>query len=394
VKQRLRPDLAAIFLAIVPLTAALVACNLSAPPATTDPNVPPTVESGTIVSVTSSAPTVPPQSATDNRLPIGTLVLTQLGKPIAQLPDRQTVTLAEERFGGRASPDGRYGIRFRPGANGTSDIQLIDYTVDAANQVKDVPQATGLSGPSIVWRENSTGFAFFNVPPPNNPKAANSAISLYDIGSNQTKQLVPAPREAGTVAVARAFSPDGKYLIYAVSNASAEGPGGPDSKFFLFDTSNNQSTPLPADTFGFNQWLKNSKGFLVTRSDPQGSSQVVIYSLAALNNPRILTPNNAYDFLVDASPDGKFIAVTSMPTGQANQPANIYIMQLDGTSRKKLTSFNTVDQTITALVWGSDGIYYSVTTADNTDATWRMDLDGANATQVAQGTLNDIVGAH
>ena len=47
---------------------------------------------------------------------------------------------------------------------------------------------------------------------------------------------------------------------------------------------------------------------------------------------------------------------------------------------------------ITALVWGNDGIYYSVFNGEGLDAVWRMDLDGKNPKQIAQGTLQRIVG--
>jgi hypothetical protein len=69
-------------------------------------------------------------------------------------------------------------------------------------------------------------------------------------------------------------------------------------------------------------------------------------------------------------------------------------MNLDGSNRKALTKFTDPDQTITGLIWANNGIYYSISTGANTDTTWRMDLDGSNAAQVAKGTLNDIVGLH
>ncbi len=100
------------------------------------------------------------------------------------------------------------------------------------------------------------------------------------------------------------------------------------------------------------------------------------------------------DFLSDLSPDGRRVVVTSTAAGTNTQVGNIFMMNVDGSNRRQLTQFDTVDQTVTALIWGNDGIYYSLSGADNTDTTWRMDLDGKNATQVAQGTLNAIVGAH
>ncbi len=376
----------------------LTACNLTSPVESTPgiTGVPPTVEKGTVVAATSSIPTSTPQTATGSRLPVGTLILTQRAKPIAQLPGpgRQTIAVTEERLGAQASPDGRYGVRFDR-KDKVTDLALVDFSADPANQAKDIPQGKGLSGPGITWKDDSSGFAFFDFPAPDNAKASSGAISYYDVSSGQTKQLVPPPNQAGTIAASIAFSPDGKYLMYTVGSASGEGiggPGGPGSKASLLDTSTGQSIQLPADTFGFNQWLRDSKGFVTVRGDPSGLSQVYTYSLSDLAHPRLITPSNTSDFFVDLSPDGKRIVTTSTAAKQTNQPANIFIMNLDGSSRKQLTKLDTVDQTITALIWGNDGIYYSLSGADNTEATWRMDLDGSNATQVAQGTLIAIVG--
>jgi len=387
-------------LLIIPLLGSiLAACGAVGGAAAPTPTaVPPTPAPGTVVAATSSIPTstARPAASGGSTLPVGTLILTQVGKPIAQLPgaNRQTIALADERFGASAAPNGRYGVRFNR-TNNVTDMILVDYNTDPP-ATKDIPQGKGLSGPGVTWKDDSSGFAFFDFPPPDNAKAGVGAIFYYDVAGGQTKQLIPAPQQAGTINTAFAFSPDGKYLLYAVGSAAAEGAGGPDSQMFVFDTTTNQSTKLPPDAMGFNQWLKDSKGFVIIRSDQSGSSQIVVYQLADLNNPKMITPGNTSDFLADLAPDGKRIAVTSMPSGSAatNQIANIFIMNLDGSSRKQLTKFNSADQTITALVWGNDGIYYSITGADNKDTTWRMDLDGANATQVAEGTLNNIIGAH
>ncbi len=370
------------------------ACNLGVQmdQATTIPGAPTTVSTGTVVSATSSIPTSTPQTATGSRLPSGTLILTQLGKPIAQLPSGQTATLPNERFGAQGSSDGRYGVRFNRTGN-TTDIVLVDFSTEPP-QTKDVPQGKGLSGPGVTWKDDSSGFAFFDFPPPDSPKAGNKPIYLFDVGSGQTKELVPAPKEAGTVATSIAFSPDGRYLLYAVGSATAEGVGGPGSNLFVFDTTNNQSLPIPAQAVGFSQWLTDSKGFLATRTDQSGVSQVVVYTLTSLNQPKVITPANTSDFLSDLSPDGRRVVVTSTAAGTNTQVGNIFMMNVDGSNRRQLTQFDTVDQTVTALIWGNDGIYYSLSGADNTDTTWRMDLDGKNATQVAQGTLNAIVGAH
>jgi hypothetical protein len=370
------------------LALVLSACNLSQQPPTSSDSA---AGNGTVIAATSSIPTSTP-AGNGGGLPTGTLILVQVGNALAQLPNSsgQTIGLPTERFGSQASYDARYGVRYVKNNNAT-DLVLVDFS-NAADQGKPVPQGSGLSGPAVTWKADNSGFAFYDFPTTGAPKV--TGIQYYDLASGQTKTLVPAPAEAGSIAASVAFSPDGKYLIYAVGKSGGEGIGGPDSKLFIFDTSNNQSAQLPATAINFNQWVSDSKTFIAQRFDQKGSNQVLIFSLADLNNPRVVTPANTADYLVDASPDSKFLVVTSAQlNNQGQQPTQIYMMNLDGSNRKALTQFASADQTLTGLVWASDGIYYSVTNADGKDTTWRMDLNGANATQVAQGTLNGIIGA-
>jgi hypothetical protein len=380
-----------ISIVIMSLAMAIIACNLGNQSPANDPNSP-NAGAGTVISATSSIPTSTPQTGTGNSLPRETLILTQLGNPIAQLPDSggKTVALQPGQFGSQASPDGRYGIRFTVN-NNLTDLVLVDFTT-GNNATKEIPQGKGLSGPGITWKPDSTGFAFFNFPPPENPKAATGNILYYEVGSGQTKELVPKPAEGGMIATSFAFSPNGQYLIYAVGSASGEGIGGPDSKLFVLNTTNNQATPLPQSISGFNQWLPDNNSFLVQRVDPNAGSQILLFRLDNLSAPQVLTPANTSDYLVDVSPDGKHLVVTFTPINQTPQPSQIAIMNPDGSNRKVLTKFTNADQSITGLIWGNSGIYYSITSAENNDTTWRVDLDGSNNAQVAQGTLNGIVG--
>jgi Tol biopolymer transport system component len=329
-------------------------------------------------------------------LPPGTLILTQVGNVIAQLPGStgETVSLKPEQYSPQGSPGGRYGVRYQPNGKLT-DLKLVDFSTATPDAGKDIPSGKGLNGPSVTWKADSSGFAFYEFPLDPSAKIS-GAISYYDVSSGQTKQLVAPPAQSN-VASSVAFSRDGKYLAYAVGSATGEGTGGNSNRLSLLDTATNQSIALPPGATQFNQWLRDSKGVVVTQLDANGISRVAIYNIADPNNPKVVTPPATADYLVDVSPDGKYLVVSSaqiIANSQAPQPVNVVILNLDGSNRKALTKFTNPDQSITGLVWANNGIYYSISTGANSDTTWRMDLDGSNAAQVAKGTLNDIVGSH
>lgn len=346
----------------------------------------PTPEGGVSVEATSAVPT--PETQTGGAMQAGSLIVTQLGQPLAVLPDRTVLNLPVDRFGAQGAPNGRYGVAFTPATGGTS-LTLIDYSA-APPASKQVPGAEGLRGPGVTWKLDSSGFAFFDFPPMGQRPALRS-ILYYDVASGETRPLIPDVQNANQIPISVSFSPDGAYLLYVIGDANAEGIGGPGSSPYLLSLSAGQVTPLQPDTlFGPVQWLVDSSGFLVLRPDAQtGTNAVYRYDLNALTNPRRLTPEGISDLMADLSADGAWVAVTS--TGDTpNGVANVFIMGIDGSSRRQLTRYADPDQSITALLWEADGIYYSLTAADNTTTTWRMDLDGQNAGQIAEGTLYSI----
>lgn len=350
------------------------------------PTATPGGDAGISVEATSAVPT--PETQIGGALPAGTLIVTQLGQPLAMLPDRTVLNLPVDRFGAQGAPNGRYGVAFTPSSNGLN-LTLVDYS-SAPPANKQVPGAESLRGPGVTWRMDSAGFAFFDFPPMGQRPALRS-IQYYDVASGETRPLIPDVQNANQIPISVSFSPDGAYLLYVIGDANAEGIGGPGSTPHLLSLSAGQVTPLQPDTlYGPVQWLADSSGFLVLRPDAAtGTNAVYRYDLNALNNPRRLTPNGVSDLMADLSADGAWVAVTS--TGDTpNGVANVFIMGVDGSSRRQLTRYEDPEQAITALLWEADGIYYSITAADNTSTTWRMDLDGQNAGQVAEGTLYSI----
>src|SRR5690349_9980249 len=104
-----------VSVAFLSLGVLAMACNLGSQAAADSSQAGttiPTVGGGTVISATSSVPTSTPKLAANSGFPAGTLILTQLGNPIAQPPgSTQTIALSKERFGNEGSPDGRYGVR-------------------------------------------------------------------------------------------------------------------------------------------------------------------------------------------------------------------------------------------------------------------------------------------
>lgn len=330
---------------------------------------------------------------TGNILPLGTLILEQRSQPIALLPNGTPLSLKPGQYGAQASPNGTLGVRFDT-ANGAKNLTLVDNTT---GQTKAIPQGTAFSSPAVTWKKDGSGFAFFDFPPPNKVGPTVGAILYYSVQTNATTTLIKAPG-SGQIATAMAWSPDSRYLVYEVSNANAEGTGGPDTKVFLFDSTTNGSAPLPADAANFVDWDRAGQGFLAQRNDLTNNvSQLLYYPLNALNNPVTLTPANTLDLSVAESPDGKQIVVSASPGGKNAPLANLYIQSLTGGNRQQITTFTTSDRTITGLVWSTDGIYYSLSSAPGTntgDTTWKVDPSGQNAHQVAIGTLIAIVGTY
>ncbi|MHB8624957.1 MAG: TolB family protein [Aggregatilineales bacterium] len=352
----------------------------------------PTPTPGAGVAVNSAGPTAT-AGQTGNVLPSGTLILEQRNQAIALLPNGAPLSLKAEQFGPQATANGTLGVRFDT-ANGLVNLTLVD---NRNGQTKAIPQGTGFTSPTVTWKKDGSGFAFFDFPPPSKTGPNVGAILYYNVQTNATSVLIKAPA-AGQLATATAWSPDGRYLVYEVSKAGAEGTGGPDTKAFLFDSATGGSSPLAADAAGFVFWDRAAQGFMTQRSDlANNASQLVYYPLRTMDKPIVLTPANTLDLLVDQSPDGKQIVVSASPGGKNAPVANLYLQSLAGGNRQPITSFKASDQTITGLVWGTDGIYYSLSSANGTnggDTTWRIDPDGKNARQVAVGTLIAIVGAH
>lgn len=356
-------------------------------------NVPPTG-----IALTANAPTGTPApgAMTGSVLPSGALVLLQRNQPVALLPNGQPVSLRVEQYGVQASGNSQYGVRFDVVGTGITLI-LVD---NRSGQAKAIPQGSGLIAPAVTWKRDGSGVAFTDFGVPGKLPVTKGAILYYTVASGATSVLIAPP--AGQTATALGWSADGRYLIYESSPLSSSDSGALTVTPQLWDSSSGKSSPLPAAAASFAFWDRASVGFFVQQSDiSKGTSVLLYFPLNALDKPVTLTPASTLDFLADVSPDGKSVVVSSQSAAKGAAPvANLYVMSLSGANRKAITTFKTPDQAITALIWGADGIYYSLSgsstassvNAVTSDTTWRVDLDGQNARQVALGTLIGIVG--
>ncbi len=339
---------------------------------------------------TSSVPTSTPAAPNSKALPNGTLILLQKNQAIALPPNKQPIALKPEQFGAQASGDYRFGVRYTHATadpNSPSNLLFVDNT---SGQTKPIPGGTNLGAPGVTWKRDGSGVAVFDQQPaPNAPNAG--AILYYDVASGQSQVLIapPAPNQTATPI---GWSPSGRYLIYVAGGAGVEGAGAPSLKVFLYDATTKQSTALPADATGFVAWDRASTGFFAQKGDiASGTSGFVYFGIAAPTTPKALTPAKTLDFLIDVSPDNKQIVVSSSATGTGAAAVNLYTMNFDGSNRAAITTLKITDQSITALVWGADGIYYSLS-GKSDSTTWRIGADGKNAQQIAVGTLLAIVG--
>jgi Tol biopolymer transport system component len=366
------------------LIVALTACGGNTPAPTSTPDAP----------ATSSVPTSTPQIAAAS-LPVGTLLLRQLNNPLAQPPNAPPISIPETRIGSNASPNARYGVRLVQNGS-TYNMQLVDFS--SGNEAStDIPQGAGLTGPTITWKEDSTGFAFYDFPMPgaSNPRRM---IYYYDVASGQTSEMIAPTTDGQLAPISLGFSPDGKYLMYALVNTMVEGVNGSETQTFLLDVATRQATPRPEAEFFAQQWVRDESGATVgfVAYDPAdlASSRLVSFRLDGSGRAE-LTPAGFADLLIDASPDGRRLVVTSAPVDDEAAVVNIYSMDMDGTNRRQLTQFAEGEQTVIALVWSFDGIYYSLsgTGEEALDITYRMSLDGTEVTEVAQGRLEAVITA-
>jgi hypothetical protein len=340
-------------------------------------------------SAAQAAPTSTPSgNTTISALPSGALVLLQRNQPIAILPNGQPVSLKVEQYGPQAPGNGQMGVRFDVVGTAIS-LTLVD---NRNGQTTPIANASGLINPDVTWKKDGSGLVFTDFGVPGKPTVTNGAIMYYDVAGNKTSILIPAP--AGQTVTALGWSPDGRYLLYDIGAITTDGSGALAVKPQLWDSTTSKSSALPAAAANFAFWDRAGAGFFIQQSDiSKGTSQVAYYPLSALDKPVMLTPPNVIDFLADVSPDGKSVVVSSQSGAKGTAPvANLYVMSLSGANRKAITTFKTPDQAITALIWGTNGIYYSLSGGANGDSTWRVDLDGQNAHQVAVGTLIGIVG--
>ncbi|PJF37093.1 MAG: hypothetical protein CUN49_02065 [Candidatus Thermofonsia Clade 1 bacterium] len=339
-----------------------------------------------------SVPSVPPPtqaallSASGERLPSGTLILAKDGAQRALLPDGRTIELAEAQQNGRAAPNGALGVLLIPN-DGAFDLALVDYSADPP-AVRQVPEGRRLLNPMILWQPDSSGFAFYDLPPFVGVRGNLANLYYHSLSDARSRALLSTALNDARIA-ALAFSPNGLYLLYSLLNENSEALGAQSGTGYLLNLLGGQPIALPREALlGFSDWLGDSSGFLSVRTDLQtGRGYLVRYLLAQLAEPQRLTAESENVTLAASAPDGQQIAIV---TRAADGTSTLSVLAPNQSARRELHRVP-VGQGFSALVWSApEALYFSVSSAEG-DQTWRIAPSGGAPTRLAEGLLQQVV---
>jgi tol-pal system beta propeller repeat protein TolB len=150
--------------------------------------------------------------------------------------------------------------------------------------------------------------------------------------------------QSGSVAEP-AWSPDGQRIAYTSGRQSGN------YEIFIVDRNGNQDVPLLKRAFGYTwaaDWSPDGTQILFS-SNVEGLAQLYVVDLDG-TTPRALTEPNTNSFFARWSPDGKRIAFTSDRSGSGDN--EIFVMNGDGSQVQQLTD-NDLDDA--APSWSPDG---------------------------------------
>ncbi len=172
-----------------------------------------------------------------------------------------------------------------------------------------------------------------------------------------------------------AFSPDGRYLAYSVSS-DLRGA----YRLVITDLQTGATREVGLNYVAWIMWSRQDQLTFAARPQPNAAQDIFI--LEENDRPRNLTntPDIEEDF-PSWSPDGRQLAFTASPSGQANLPQRqIYLMDANGGNRKQLTQSQGPH---TNAVWSPEGKWIAYASQQSGQyEVWAVRPDGSDNRQV------------
>jgi Tol biopolymer transport system component len=283
-------------------------------------------------------------------------------------------------------PAAAKGIVFQAKVHGAYQLFRIDSDGGGLRQITHI-RVPGSSIPGVeqpAWSPDARTIVFDS----DLHRTAHRIVNLFTIGPGGDG-LHEISLAAGGLAVAPAYSPDGKLISYEW-DADAE-PGHRQGIDVAHADGSRVArlTELDSDVAvdGRPAWSPNGKWVAFTRI--RGSGKGVIVKVerdgggrVVLTPPRLDANNAAW------SPDGRRIAFNSANTSVPGVSANVYVTNADGTSLHRLTHYAGGSRNAYMCDWSPDGkhIVFHVRGADasgpGVNQLFVMDADGTHVRQL------------
>jgi len=346
-----------------------------------------------------------------NQTPLTQLTVVENDSPVWS-PDGSTILFQSPRAldGSDANVNNVFNL-WRMNSDGSSALPLTRFTVDAFN--RNFLQ---------VWSPNGTRIAYVSVGAldGSNATGTNSNIWIMNAdGSNPTPltkySLPPQPSIAAPSAFLPAWSPDGSKIVYS-SNGSLDGSNAVNGSgnIWVMSADGSNASPLTKFTAPPQQpgagatgakWSPDgtkiaysSNGALdgSNAANVNGAGNIWIMNGDGSNPIPITHSTNAFATIGTStggwSPDGKKLIVVCTcaldGSNNANNTANIWVMNADGSARTPLTQSTNSNVKTEGPTWSLDGtkIFFDSNRAlGGTDTPggafniWVMNADGSGA---------------
>lgn len=229
------------------------------------------------------------------------------------------------------------------------------------------PTATLSPTPSPPQRARSTPLGGTGLIAFASNRDGNFEIFLLDVEENEQLQLTNNDSEN----LFPEFSPAGDHIMYW-SVDSLDAPTYAEIRVMTYD---DEWAIGPA--LGWSSWTTGGDEVVLVGPSAPGNEDILY--IAHNGKSTWLTNDPANDREPDCSPDGSTIAFTSYRDGQPH----IYLMDIDGSNQRRLTSFDMVE---IEPDWSPDGETIAFVSGNNIVSNiFLVDADGSNLRQLTDG---------